>query len=68
LEKIKKRYKKFNLIFNVIFFFLLDYLKSKVYFNRSINLEHLRQRIRAEMEQMSPDIIERSVQNVHSCR
>jgi hypothetical protein len=32
-----------------------------VYFNIPNNLEHLRQRIRAEMEQISPDTIERSV-------
>jgi hypothetical protein len=39
----------------------------KVYFNGTNNLEHLRQRIRAEMEQISPDIIERSVQSVDKC-
>jgi hypothetical protein len=46
-------------------------LKSKVYFNRPNNLEDLRQRIRAEMneiEQISPDIIERSVQSVGECQ
>jgi hypothetical protein len=31
-------------------------------FYRPNNLEDLRQRIRAEMEQISPDIIERNVQ------
>jgi hypothetical protein len=35
---------------------------KKVYFNRPDNLEHLRQRILAKMEQISPDIIERNVQ------
>jgi hypothetical protein len=44
------------------FFFLWVYLKSKVYFNRPNNLEDLWQIIRAETEQISPDIIERSVQ------
>jgi hypothetical protein len=34
------------------------------YFNKPNNLEDLRQRIRTEMEQISPDIIERSVQSV----
>jgi hypothetical protein len=34
----------------------------------SNNLEHLRERIRTEMEQISPDIIERSVhQTVGEC-
>jgi hypothetical protein len=37
------------------------YLKSQVIFNRPNNLEDLRLRIRAEMEQVSADIIERSV-------
>jgi hypothetical protein len=50
-----------------LFFFLYGYLKSRVYFNRPNNLEDLRQRIRAEMEQISPDIIERGVQCLHSC-
>jgi predicted house-cleaning NTP pyrophosphatase (Maf/HAM1 superfamily) len=36
-------------------------------FNRPNNLEDLRQRIRAEVEQISPDIIERSVQSVDEC-
>jgi hypothetical protein len=45
-----------------LFFFLCGYLKSRVYFNRPNNLEDLWQRIRAEMEQISPDIIERGVQ------
>jgi hypothetical protein len=35
------------------------YLKSRVYFDRSNNLEDLRHRIRAEVEQISPDIMER---------
>jgi hypothetical protein len=48
-------------------FFLCDYLKSRVYFNSPNNLEDLRQRIHAEMEQISPDIIERGVQCLHSC-
>jgi hypothetical protein len=50
-----------------LFFFLCGYLESRVYFNRPNNLEDLRQRIRAEMEQISPDIIERGVQYLHSC-
>jgi hypothetical protein len=40
---------------------VLVYFKWKIYFNRLNNLEDLRQRIRAEMEQISPDNIERSV-------
>jgi hypothetical protein len=32
------------------------------------NLEDLRQRIRAEIKQISPDIIERSVQSVGECQ
>jgi hypothetical protein len=39
-----------------------------MYFNRPNNLEDLRQRIRAEIEQMSPDIIERSVQSGGECQ
>jgi hypothetical protein len=35
--------------------------------NRTNNLEDLRHRIRAEMEQISPNIIERGVQCLHSC-
>jgi vacuolar-type H+-ATPase subunit D/Vma8 len=35
-------------------------------FKMEKNLEDLRQRIRAEMEQISPDIVERSVQNVYT--
>jgi hypothetical protein len=59
---------KFNLIFNLCTdFFFCGYLKLKVYFNRSNNLEDLRQRIRSETEQISPDIIERGVQCSHSC-
>jgi hypothetical protein len=46
-----------------MYFFLWEYLKSRVYFNRANNLEDLRLRIRAEIEQISPDIIERNVQN-----
>jgi hypothetical protein len=42
-------------------FFLCGYLKSRIYFNRPNNLEDLRYRIRAEMEQISPNIIERCV-------
>jgi hypothetical protein len=56
----------FNLIFNVFNFFLCGYLKSRIYFNRPNNLEDLRHRIRAEMEQISPNIIERGVQCLHS--
>jgi hypothetical protein len=37
--------------------------KTKVYFNRPNNLEDLRQKIRAQIEQINPDIIERSVQS-----
>lgn len=47
-------------------FFLWGYLKTKVYFNRPDNLEDLRQRIRAEMERIHPDIIEHSVQAVYT--
>jgi hypothetical protein len=43
------------------------YLKSRVYFDRSNNLEDLRHRIRAEVEQISPDIMERGAQCLHSC-
>jgi hypothetical protein len=39
----------------LIYYFQFGYLRSRVYFNRPNNLEHLRQRIRAEMEQISPD-------------
>jgi hypothetical protein len=49
------------------FFFLCGYLKSGIYFNRPNNLEDLRHRIRAEIEQISPNIIERGVQCLHSC-
>jgi hypothetical protein len=48
-------------------FFLWGYLKPGVYFNRPNNLEDLRQIIRSEMEQISPDITERSVQNLYIC-
>jgi hypothetical protein len=51
----------------VLIFFLCSYLKLGVYLNRPNNLEDLRQRIRAEIEQISPDIIERGVQCLHSC-
>jgi hypothetical protein len=47
-------------------YFLWGYLKWSAYFNRSNNFEDLRQRIRAEMQQISPDIIERSVQSVYT--
>jgi hypothetical protein len=50
-----------------LIFFLYGYLKSRIYFNRPNNLEDLRYRIRAEMEQISPNIIERGVQCLHSC-
>jgi hypothetical protein len=50
-----------------LIFFLCGYLKSRIYFNRPNNLEDLRHRIRAEMEQISPNIIERGVQCLHSC-
>jgi hypothetical protein len=39
-----------------------------MYFNKPTNLEDLRQRIRAEIKQISPDIIERSVQSVGECQ
>jgi hypothetical protein len=39
-----------------------------IYFNTPNNLEDLRQRILAEMEQISLDIIERSVQSVGDCQ
>jgi predicted transcriptional regulator len=48
--------------------FLCGYLKSRIYFSRPNNLEDLRHRIRAEMEQISFDIIERSVQTVGECQ
>jgi hypothetical protein len=38
------------------------------YFNRPNNVENLRQRIRAEIEQISPDISERSAQSVGECQ
>lgn len=47
-------------------FFLWGYLKSKVYFNRPNNLEELQDRIRAEVEQISPEIFERSVHSVYT--
>jgi hypothetical protein len=50
-----------------LFFFLCGHLKSRIYFNRPNNLEDLRHRIRAEMGQISPNIIERGVQCLHSC-
>jgi hypothetical protein len=50
-----------------LIFFLCGYLKSRIYFNRPINLKDLRYRIRAEMEQISPSIIERGVQCLNSC-
>jgi hypothetical protein len=59
-----KLFEKITLFIN---FFFLWVLKSKVYFNRPNNLEDLRQRIRAETEQISPVIIERSVQSVGEC-
>jgi hypothetical protein len=50
-----------------LFFFLCGYLKSSIDFSRPNNLEDLRHRIRVEMEQISPNIIERGVQCLHSC-
>jgi hypothetical protein len=38
-------------------FFLWGYLKSKVYFNRPNNLDELRQRIRAEVEHITPEVL-----------
>jgi hypothetical protein len=43
-------------------------VQSTVYFNRPSNVGNLRQRIRAEIEQISPDIIERSAQSVGECQ
>jgi hypothetical protein len=37
-------------------------------FYRPNNLEHFRQRNRAEIKQISPDAIEPGVQCLHSCR
>jgi hypothetical protein len=51
-----------------MYFFVWVYLKQKLYFNRSNNLEDLLQRIRSKMETKSPDIIERSVQSVGKCQ
>jgi hypothetical protein len=48
-------------------FFLCGYLKSRIYFHRPNNLEDLWHRIRAEMEQINPNIIERGVQCLYSC-
>jgi hypothetical protein len=50
-----------------LIFFLCGYLKSKIYFNRTNNFEDLRHRIRAEIVQISPNIIERGVQCLYSC-
>jgi hypothetical protein len=47
-------------------FFLWGYLKSKVYFNRPNNVDELRQRIRAEVEHITPEVLERSVQSVYT--
>jgi hypothetical protein len=45
----------------------LIFFLSRNQFNRPNNLGDSGQRIRAEMEQISPDIIERGVQCLHSC-
>lgn len=42
------------------------YLKSKVYCNRPNNLDELRQKIRAEVEHITPEVLERSVQSVYT--
>jgi hypothetical protein len=47
-------------------FFLWGYLKSKLYFNRPNNLDELRQRICAEVEHITPEVLERSVQSVYT--
>lgn len=47
-------------------FFLWGYLKSKVYFDRPNNLDGLRRRIRAEVENITPEVLERSVQSVYT--
>jgi hypothetical protein len=39
-----------------------------IYFNKPNNLEDLWQKLRTEMEQINPDIIERSVQSVGECQ
>lgn len=43
---------------NPLDYFLWGYLKSKVYIDRPINLEDLKSRIRQEVEQISPQIIQ----------
>jgi hypothetical protein len=50
LRKWQFLFKKFNLIFNVFFFFVWVYLKQKIYFNRPNNLEDLLQRICSKTE------------------
>lgn len=47
-------------------FFLWGYLKSKVYFNKPLNVENLKIRIRTEIENITPDIVERAVQGVYT--
>jgi hypothetical protein len=49
-------------------FFMWVYLKPKIYFNQRNNLEDLRQRTCAEIKQISPDIINPSVQGGNECQ
>jgi hypothetical protein len=49
-------------------FFMWVYLKQKIYFNQRNNLEDLRQRTCAEIKQISPDIINRSVKSGSECQ
>jgi hypothetical protein len=48
------------------FFFSMGLFKIEGYFNGPNNLEDFRERIRVEMEQITVDIFERSVQNVYT--
>jgi hypothetical protein len=48
--------------------FVWVYLKQKIYFNRPNNLEDLGRGIRAEVEQVGPDIVERCVRGVGECQ
>lgn len=47
-------------------FFLWGHLKSRVYNNRPNNLDDLQRRIRLEIENISPEIIERTIQSVYT--
>ena len=46
-------------------FFLWGYLKSRVYINSPNNLKNLKEKIRIEMANITPDIIERAIQGVY---